>query len=909
MRSRFPPARRAPRARLIYNSGIPTDFFDYFAAIAEKLPDRPAAELQRKHDVERMTYRQMADLSARAASWLDAQGVMAGERVVLLAENDGVWCGSYLGVLRAGAVAVPLDTNYNATQVAKLLTDCGASAVFTSERFADLARAALREYRDLPMAIMRTDFEGLPVAATRRSTRPEDPAVILYTSGTTADPKGVVLTHANIVAERSAAFQVVKVDERDAVLSVLPLFHALAQMANLLLPFSAGARVVFLESLNTTELTRALRERGITAFVCVPQFFYLLHQRIEHEVGMLAWPARVFVRVAARLNLFLRESVRINPGRFIFRQIHQSLGPDLRILITGGARFDPVINRALFALGFTIQQAYGLTECSGGATVSRAGDPHLASVGPALPGVELRVAQADGEDGEVLIRGGIVMKGYYKRPDQNATTLADGWLHTGDLGYLDRGGRLHITGRSKEIIVLGSGKNIYPEEIEAHYEKSPFIQELCVVGLSRPGEPTSERLHALVRPDAEAMRARGAVNIRELLRFEIESLSVQLPAHKRILGYDVTLEPLPRTTTRKLKRFEIMKRLSEAQRGQRPRAGEPARAWPDDPATSRILEVVREQVTSDVPLVPDAHLELDLGLDSMERVELLVHLTGALQVQISEEESQQLHTVGALVEACRLRLPEGWERAARVHTWERLLHETPADDEFLRELRKAKLFRAGVFFVAVKAVYVLCAIMVGLRTRGVRQLPDRGPYLISPNHQSYVDAFMVVGALPFRAFRDMFFVGAAEYFQTPLMRWLARTLNVVPVDPDSNLVKAMQAGAHGLSLGKVLVLFPEGERSIDGEVKPFRKGAAILSRHLGAPIVPVAIDGTWDIWARGRPINWNTLLPWSGTRVRVEFGAPLPVADTDDYAAQTELLRERVIGMWQRLHAERTLPR
>lgn len=849
----------------------------------------------------------MADLSSRTASWLDEHAIGPGERVALLAENDGTWCGAYLGVLRARAVAVPLDTNYSATQVAKLLTDCQASAVFTSERFADLARGALQLYRDLPVAIMRQDFDGLPLGARRHSSRPEDPAVVLYTSGTTADPKGVVLTHANIIAERTAAFQRVRVDERDAVLSVLPLFHALAQMANLLLPFTVGARVVFLESLNTTELTRALRERGITAFVCVPQFFYLLHQRIEHEVGALPLVARAFVRTAAWANLRLRNSLRLNPGRVVFRRIHRSLGPDLRILITGGARFDPEINRALFALGFSIQQAYGLTECSGGATVSLAGDPHLASVGPPLPGVEVRTAPSDGQDGEILIRGGIVMKGYHNRPDQNAATLADGWLHTGDLGYIDSDGRLYVTGRSKEIIVLGSGKNIYPEEIEAHYEKSPFIEELCVVGLSRPGEPTSERLHALIRPDAAAMRSRGAVNIRELLRFEIESLSVQLPAHKRILGYDVTLEPLPRTTTRKLKRFEIMKRLSETQREQR--SGERAEretetAWPTDPATTRILELIREQVKDGSALRPDAHLELDVGLDSMERVELFVHVTGALHIEIPDQEAQQLHTLGDLVQACRSRLQEGWQDAARVQPWERLLQQVPADDGFLRELDKPKRRRALAAFVAVKAVYLLFAILVGLRARGVRQLPAGGPYLISPNHQSYLDAFMVVGALPLRAFREMFFVGAAEYFQTPLMRWLARSLNVVPVDPDANLVTAMQAGAYGLRLGKVLVLFPEGERSIDGEVKTFRKGAAILSHHLCAPIVPVALDGVWDIWPRGRSIGWRALTP--GTRVRIEFGAPLPVSETDDYTAHTALLRERVMTLWEQLHRERT---
>ena len=871
-----------------------------------------ATELQRRDAVERLTYRELAAIAGRAASWLASRRVAAGARVAILAENDGAWCGAYLGVLRAGAVAVPLDTNYTVEQVAKLLEDCGAAAVFTSDRFEATARGAAATVKaPIPVALLHKDFDDRAAPGPPARVGGSDPAVILYTSGTTADPKGVVLSHDNIVAERTGAFQIVHVDERDVILSVLPLFHALAQMANLLLPFSVGARVVFLETLNTTELTRALREREITGFVCVPQFFYLLHQRIESEIRALPLAARALVRMLAALNLRIRRATRLNPGRLLFGKIHRSLGPGLRILVTGGARFDPLINQSLFALGFSIRQAYGLTECSGAATVSDYGDPHLASVGRVLPGNEVRIAPSADSDGEVLVRGPIVMQGYFNRPEENAETLAGGWLHTGDLGYMDAAGRLFITGRSKEIIVLGSGKNIYPEEIEAHYERSPFIEELCVVGLSRPGEPTAERLHALVRPDANALRARGAVNIRELLRFELEGLSVQLPAHKRILGYDVTLDPLPRTTTRKLKRFEIQRKLEatsvDSRSADTPRSSpDAADDWSADAQVAKILSVMREAVPAGAELRRGAHLELDLGLDSMERVELFVHLAGALRLEIPEEEAQQLQTVGDLVEACRSRLRDGWDVAERVQPWERLLQEAPADDVFLRELRKAKRLRAAVLFAMVKLLSGVFHVAAGLRVHGREHVPPRGPYLISPNHQSYVDAFMLVGALPFRAFRDMFFVGAAEYFQSPIMRWLARTLNVVPVDPDANLVAAMQAGAYGLRLGKVMVLFPEGERSIDGTVKAFRKGAAILAQHVGVPIVPVAIDGAWEIWPRGQGLRWSALLPWSRTRARLEFGPPVePAAGTGGYAAHTEKLRDRVLAMWERLHSSR----
>ncbi len=900
----------------------PSNFYEAFASAAERFGDRIAVEMQGPGTPSAVRYRELRDLAERTAGWLTARGVARGGRVAILASNSASWCAAYLGVLRAGAAAVPLDTAYNATQVATLLADSGAAAVFTSPEFLSSVEEAARALTTPPVVVVfggsnangdRHAFASVIESAPAPGRCPataRDAAVILYTSGTTSDPKGVVLTHANLLAERAAAFKIVGVTERDAVLSVLPLFHALAQMANLLLPFSAGARVVFLESVNSAELTRALKERGITSFVCVPQFFYLLHRRIDEELRALPAAARALVRLLAGMNLFVRRWSGWNPGRLIFGRIHRSVGPSLRLLVTGGARFDPETNRALHALGFTIQQAYGLTECSGAATITRAGDLAFDAVGPPLPGIEVRIKPGGEEpdrerhDGEVLIRGPIVMEGYFNRPEQNAVTLADGWLHTGDLGLVDRHGRLHITGRSKEVIVLGSGKNIYPEEIEAHYERSAYIKELCVAGLTRPGDPVAERLHALVRPDLDAMRTRGMVNIRELLRFEIEGLSVQLPPYKRILGYEITLDPLPRTTTRKLKRFAVEQLLREREAAVAVQAVADTDAA-DDPIAARVLAEIRQAVRADAPLSPATHLELDIGLDSMARVELLVHLTSTFDFEITDEETQTLHTVGDLVAAVRSRveaLPGARETAA---PWERLLRTPPVDDPFVAQLAKPKPVRAVILFAIMKIVYAASWVTIGLRATGTEYLPRRGPYLISPNHQSYVDPFLIVAALPFRTFRNLFFVGAAEFFETPFMRWLARLLNVVPIDPDAKLVSAMQVGAEGLRQGRVLVLFPEGERSIDGEVRAFRKGAAILSHHLGAPIVPVAIDGAWDLWPRGQRINWSAFLPWHRTRVRVRFASPVACGQPD-YVAETARLRDAVAAVWQEIHASRT---
>jgi 1-acyl-sn-glycerol-3-phosphate acyltransferase len=295
----------------------------------------------------------------------------------------------------------------------------------------------------------------------------------------------------------------------------------------------------------------------------------------------------------------------------------------------------------------------------------------------------------------------------------------------------------------------------------------------------------------------------------------------------------------------------------------------------------------------------------------MERVELLTRLEEVFQVRVPPEVAQGLYSVRELVEALRPSGPaRDAVRPARGDVWSPLLAGRGTPEPALRDLLEPRPLLAPALFVATKIAAGVARLALRLRVRGREHLPAHGPFILSPNHQSYLDVFLLVSLLPFRTFRDLFFVGASEYFDTPFRQRLAQLVNVIPVDPDSNLLRAMQAGAFGLRHGKVLVLFPEGERSIDGAPKGFKKGAAILSAHLRAPIVPVSIDGLFEVWPRGRGLRWQALAPWVGPRARCRFGPPLEPETLPDAGAQpsaferlyeqaTERLRTAVVTMWQ----------
>jgi long-chain acyl-CoA synthetase len=901
-------------------------FYDRFRECAQRWPNNVALEIQRRDRVESLTYAELRQMAESIGRWLTERMPRPGTRVAILADNHPRWVAAYLGIIASGNTAVPLDTAFHADQVAKLLKDSGSELLFCDQKHLAISLEAVGK-SGIGLVLLDAKDAGGGARATQAeldrilaagsgdfvpvSSSEDVLASLLYTSGTTADPKGVMLTHGNLMGEVEAVFGWADLGPDDAVLGVLPLFHVLSQMANLLLPLVKGVRVVYLETLNTTELLRALSERKISVFAVVPQFFYLIHERIFKEVAQHGKLVQSALRTLMSVTRFGRRC-GINLGKVFFKKIHKTFGDKMRYLVTGGSRFDPQIALDFYALGIDVLQAYGLTETTGAACVNSLHNNVIGSVGPPLNGVEVKIVDPHPQEGvplpvgEIALHGAIIMKGYWNRPDATADVLKDGWLYTGDLGYVDVGGNLFITGRKKEVIILSNGKNVYPEEVETHYLKSPYIKEICVMGLEGPpGDPTSDRLYAVVVPNFEVLKQRKIANAKEVIRFDIEGLSAQLPSTKRIGSYEIWQEDLPRTTTRKLKRFEIARRVKAnqgkagAEIGSEKPFSDEDLAWLDQPEVQRALKIVREAVRSQPQtLRPDDNLELDLGLDSMQRVELLVALEQELGGNVEESRLAEVYTVRDLVELVRESATGGATLAKPRAGWETLLREETAGPEVLALTRPRPVSEAFWFLVS-RLIRIAADDRFRLRVSGLEKIPSRGPFILCSNHQSFIDPIILAGLLPWSIFRDSFAVGTSDIFGSGPMRTLAQWLRVVVVDPDANLVPAMRAGAYGLSHGLVLVLYPEGERSIDGTPRRFKKGAAILSIHMQAPIVPVAIEGFYEVWPRGKPFQKFAPL-------RMKIGDPiLPPPETEASEAAYEKLiaevRAQVVTMWEEL--------
>lgn len=534
---------------------------------------------------EKVTYEELWGKLNSVAKALRKMVLLPKERVAVYSENRPEWGIAYLGIARAGGIVVPLDAQLGPAEIEYILNHARVKFIFTSKRLIDNVKEVWKEVGSLKKIICFDEIKPEKNVITFNELiekgekgkvifmprpRPDTLLAILYTSGTTGIAKGVMLTHKNIISDIELSSQMLLFDENDTFLSVLPIHHSFECTAGFLTPLYNGATITYAESLKSANILANIKETNVTLMLGVPLLFEKLYKGIEKAVKEKPLPVQLMFKMMRFIVKTVRKFTGRKIGRAVFKSLREKAGlSTIRFFVSGGGPLRPDIAEAFDDLGLTILQGYGLTETSPVVSVSTLEYMNYYSVGLPLPGVQVRIDNPDVNGiGEILVRGDIVMKGYYKNRKATKEVIKNGWFYTGDLGYIDKDGFIYITGRKKNVIVTAGGKNVYPEEIEEKINASPFILESMVYGEQVSEKDRGETISALIVPDYQAIDEYGRrlgikfneEKIQHLINNEIKRICAKLPAYKRITNFRIHPEELAKTSTRKIKRYLYLER-------------------------------------------------------------------------------------------------------------------------------------------------------------------------------------------------------------------------------------------------------------------------------------------------------------------------------------------------------------
>ncbi len=792
-----------------------------------------AAKLARTRD-DRVTYDELAQFSDRAGVALQAAGVRAGSRVLLMSENRPEWAMAYFGILKAGAAAAPLDQNLSLAEVQNCAAAAKAEILVASPRVAEKLGAVPGLLTILLPELLRgSSAGGLP--PLRKSAAADDVASVLFTSGTTGKPKGVLLTHRNFASLAAKLAGLFDLRVGEGVLSVLPLNHTFEFSCGLLTPLLLGAEITYLDELTADRLSEALNSGRVHAMIGVPALWQLLHRKLTQEVAAQPRLVRAAVQAAMALHGELRNRTSLNVGKLLFWPIHNRFGGRLRLLVSGGSALPEEVQRAFHELGFDLTEGYGLTEAAPVLAVTVPENRlRPGVVGPPLPGVELRIADPDKDGvGEVLAKGPNVMTGYLDDPKSTAQVLVDGWLHTGDLGKLNADGALSLVGRKKDLILDASGKNVYPDELEELYGASPLIKELSVVGLA--DGKGHERAACLCVP-REPREGETREEVRGLIEEHFAGVSSDLPLWKRIKILHFWEGNLPRTSTRKVKRPLVAAELQRLERVTQAATQNTAQTLGSDGWLFELLAELAQKPRGTV--TAQTRLAADLGFDSLLVAELTTALEKAGVRPPPEAEYAALTTAGELARA--LAAPS--EDAPPGEALEEPEGEIPIPQPV------AAAGRAAIAFFQ-KALY---GRIFEIDVTGRGHVPQHAPFLVAANHASHLDVGLVKIALGDEGKKLASLAARDYFFDNPWKRaWFGSFTNLVPIERRGGLKESLQTAVRTLSFGYHLLIFPEGTRSPDGQLQEFKPAIAFLSFAAGVDILPIYLEGTREAMPKG----------------------------------------------------------
>lgn len=811
-----------PAARFRYAYSMRNSVADYLADF-EQLGKQQAYAERSGYRTVRWTYRDVAALAYRFARELDARGIRKGDRVVLWGPNSAGWIAAFLGCANRGVVAVPMDDAASSGFAIRIFQQVQARLLVCSRDHAQPGLAVL------VIEDFESELSQHPPAALRpASVSREDPLQIVFTSGTTAEPKGVVITHGNVLAN------VTPLDEQISpylryeplvhpirFLNLLPLSHVFGQFLGIYLPSLVRGTVFFQETLKPAEVMHTIRRERISVLVAVPRMMQSLKEKIERDLEQ-----------SDRLGNFRRKYSAAEGKHFLrrwwtFRGIHRQFGWKFWAFISGGAALDRETEEFWARLGFAVIQGYGLTETTSLISVNHPFKVGRGSIGKVLAGREVKVAP----DGEILVRGSGVASGYWSGGELRPVASDEGWYHTGDIGELDAAGNLFFKGRKKDVIVTPAGMNVYPEDLENALKSQPEIKDTVVVPFALNGN--AEPCAVLILKNSDA--AAGAV---------VERTNRSLAEYQRIHHWMLWPgEDFPRTSTQKPRRSEIAAVAQERLSGH---DGGPAH--PATPLSSLISRITRRPVEN---LPANARLDSDLNLSSLDRVELLGALEDRYQIDLSETRFSAVSTVADL------------ERMLKGETVSRAIYHYPAWAQrwpvtWIRFVVHYLLLRPAVFLLGWPRI---------LGRKNLRQV--KGPALVVCNHIGDVDVGFVQTALPLRLRHKLATATggeALEALRTPpatrnvfarifdRLEWFlgVSLLNLFPLPRQAGFRDSFSFAGESVDRGYSILVFPEGHHTTDGKMRPFRSGVGLLVNNLKIPVIPMRIDGLFELKQAGR---------------------------------------------------------
>jgi long-chain acyl-CoA synthetase len=769
------------------------------------------------------------------ALFLKSKGYGKGDIIAILSGSSPEWCLTYMAITAIGAIALPLDTNLTPEQYRGMLQSVEARAVFVSAGFRGIFPD--RDTFDIEADYSSDGNKHLEEIPTDKN----DICSLLFTSGTTGNPKIVSLTQGNVLHIALVCTQLEEYTENDMTLAMLPLYHVYAFESTFMAPLLTGSSIVFQTSLKGPDIIRTLGENKITIFPAAPQLWELFfdaliakvraQSMLKYRVFMFFLKAAPFFR-ACGLNVLLQK---------VFQPVHDIFGCQMRFFISGGAPLKKEYFNYYRRMGFYIMEGYGLTETTGPIAIPYYKEAVAGAVGPPIPGnqVKIKDVNADGI-GEIWLQGEAVMAGYCKNDEANRKAFdSERFFNTQDLGFVDRRGHIHITGRKKNVIVLDSGKNVYPEELELYFSLSPLIAEISVFGRKIDGRET---VYGVIVPTTKGAGSYGAV------REAVSYLNRNLPSYKALKNFALSVDPLPRNSTRKVLIDEVIRLLDQG-------AFQTDASGTVIPRNILTATSIREEEIIgilgkklQVPLLHANETLSDHQIDSLGLIELIVYLEEALGITVDIEKTNPLLTLEEFVR---------YLASCDQHSGASL-------DEFILRspvTTQVRIFRNPISELVLFLVRIISRTFWNLKIINRAHLVPENAIIVA-NHQSYLDLPWIISAMPYSLRKHVFSIGKKEL---SFLRYLFIGSPVLFVDRSGNVTPALKAAADILRSGNSLVIFPEGTRSNDGKLGKFKSGAAYLAYHLGKKIIPVTIKGTCEIMPR------NTIIPRFSSKAQGEI--------------------------------------